>query len=261
MSEEETQALIEDMEEFLTQHETFDFQEDVKMQGQSLVSDAETEQAEKILDALIQGDVSLGSISGAAGQFGNGVISNISEIVGANGQKIYIVITNDLDSSANTTLNTSALEDMLSSPIAASSPQSSIPSGASSPNYSSFAGDDASDSDWSPASPQQKSRGGRASKAAAISRKQSGPRSKATVDSYRGIKDKKERKKVQNVHAARRYREKKKNEQGDIEAEEEIALAKNRELKAKLSEMESEVKTLKKLMAELGIVKMLAAKK
>ena len=69
------------------------------------------------------------------------------------------------------------------------------------------------------------------------------------------IKDKKERKKLQNVEAARRYRDKKKAEQSVIETEEEGLVRVNGELKGKLSEMENEVKTLKKLMAELGLIK------
>jgi len=69
------------------------------------------------------------------------------------------------------------------------------------------------------------------------------------------ITDKKERKKHQNVEAARRYRDKKKAEQSNIEDEEQDLVRRNKELKAKVSEMEAEMKTMKKLMKELGILK------
>lgn len=69
------------------------------------------------------------------------------------------------------------------------------------------------------------------------------------------ITDKKERKKHQNVEAARRYRDKKKEEQSSIEDEEQGLVRRNKELKAKVSEMEAEMKTMKKLMKELGILK------
>jgi len=70
------------------------------------------------------------------------------------------------------------------------------------------------------------------------------------------IKDKKERKKHQNVQAARKYRDKKKDEQNKIETEELFFATKNSELKSQVAELEAEVKTMKKLMTELGIIKM-----
>lgn len=69
------------------------------------------------------------------------------------------------------------------------------------------------------------------------------------------IVDKKERKKQQNVEAARRYRDKKKSEQEDVEEVERVLSVKNKELKSQVSELEAEVKTMKKLMLELGILK------
>merc|ERR1712018_422893 len=69
------------------------------------------------------------------------------------------------------------------------------------------------------------------------------------------ITDKKERKKQQNVEAARRYRDKKKAEQCDVETEESVLLSKNKQLKGEVAELEAELKTMKKLMTELGILK------
>jgi len=68
------------------------------------------------------------------------------------------------------------------------------------------------------------------------------------------IKDKKERKKQQNVEAARRYRDKKKEELNQMDSEEQVLTNKNKELKSQLAELEAEVKTMKKLMTELGII-------
>lgn len=69
------------------------------------------------------------------------------------------------------------------------------------------------------------------------------------------ITDKKERKKLQNVEAARRYRDKKKAEQSEAEVEEQALAARNKVLKTEVSDLEAEVKTLKKLMVELGLLK------
>lgn len=69
------------------------------------------------------------------------------------------------------------------------------------------------------------------------------------------ITDKKERKKRQNVEAARRYRDKKKAEQSDVETEESILASRNKILKGEVAELEAELKTMKKLMTELGILK------
>merc|ERR1712073_70821 len=69
------------------------------------------------------------------------------------------------------------------------------------------------------------------------------------------IKDKKERKKQQNVEAARRYRDKKKSELLNVEGEEQTLADKNKVLKSEVSDLEVKVRTMKQLMAELGILK------
>lgn len=51
------------------------------------------------------------------------------------------------------------------------------------------------------------------------------------------------------------FRDKKKMEQSGVETEEDALAEKNAALKQKLSELENEAKTLKKLMTELGLVK------
>merc|ERR1712210_193707 len=65
--------------------------------------------------------------------------------------------------------------------------------------------------------------------------------------------EKRERKKAQNRTAAFRYREKKKGEQNTVEDELELLSSKNVQLRAKLTEMETEAKFLKKMMTEAGL--------
>jgi len=69
------------------------------------------------------------------------------------------------------------------------------------------------------------------------------------------IKDKKERKKQQNVEAARRYRDKKKSEFLNVESVEQTLADKNKDLKSEVADLEVKVRTMKQLMAELGILK------
>lgn len=106
-----------------------------------------------------------------------------------------------------------------------------------------------SDSDWTPDSPKA-SKGRppvkRTSMKAKSSRKNIGTPF---------IKDKKERKKHQNVEAARRYRDKKKFEQENVESEEQALADKNKGLKSEVADLEVKVRTMKQLMVELGILK------
>ena len=64
---------------------------------------------------------------------------------------------------------------------------------------------------------------------------------------YYGVKDKKERKKLQKIVPARSYKDKIKHEV--------LLRAKNDKVKANLAEVESGVMTLKKLVVKLGLVK------
>merc|ERR1712173_178981 len=73
--------------------------------------------------------------------------------------------------------------------------------------------------------------------------------SSGRISKSKSVKDRKERKKMQNVEAARRYRDKKKAEENKVEEEERKLLKKNLELK-----------TIKKLMTELGLIKLVTPK-
>lgn len=124
------------------------------------------------------------------------------------------------------------------------------------------AAEDSSDSDWTPDEAavakktnytSSKKRPGRKPEVrASLPVTQDG---RVAKRSYKAIKDRRKRKKLQNVEAARRYRDKKKQEQSEMESEEKILLAKNKDLKDQLADIENEFKTMKKLMIELGLVK------
>merc|ERR1712039_634141 len=137
-----------------------------------------------------------------------------------------------------------------------------------SPEYSTIEHPD-SDSDWSPGPSPVPAPSNKRKKRAAVknTKTKSGRVEKVTpktngkkrgpykLSTYHNIKDKKERKKAQNVEAARRYRDKKKAESDCVFAEEVMLSEKNKALRSKAAEIENEVKTLKKLMMELGLVK------
>jgi len=78
--------------------------------------------------------------------------------------------------------------------------------------------------------------------------------------SYKNIKDRRERKKWQNVEAARRYRLKKKQEEEEMEAEEDVQRARNEKLRDQLKDVTSELNTMKKLMTEMGMLRTVRSK-
>lgn len=258
--------LISEMETFLAQYERLDAQEGAAAAGDSVsvaspLTADESRQAEDILDALIAGNIKIDpsmdidegnesvSVPDDSGYLSNisdmGNVSNISEVVTEDGQKVVIIITNDLEEP----------QPMKEEPL--------------SPTNSAFdLGSNDSDSDWSPGSravptaskrkkkacvKNTKTKSGRVDK---IPPKTNGrKRGPYKLSTYHNIKDKRERKKAQNVEAARRYRDKKKAESDSVFAEEAMLAEKNKVLRSKAAEIENEVKTLKKLMIELGLVK------
>lgn len=261
--ETDNSMLISEMETFLAQYEQMDAQGaeaagDSSSVAAPLTAD-ESRQAEDILDALIAGNIEIDSSmdidegnahnvpddSGYLSDISHlGNVSNISEVVTEDGQTVVIIITNDLE-------EPKAVKE-------------EPPSPANAPIESESNCDQESDPDWSPglspaptpASTQKKKKTvvkterGKVEKRSTSKKRGSYKRS-----TYHNIKDKKERKKAQNVEAARRYRDKKKAESDTVFAEEELLAEKNKALKSKAAEIENEVKTLKKLMVELGLVK------
>jgi len=267
--ETDNSMLISEMETFLAQYERVDTKEAAaaaaaagdSMSVASPLTADESRQAEDILDALIAGNIKIDpsmdidegnepafSLTEDSGYLSNisdlGNVSNISEVVTEDGQKVVIIITNDLE-------EPKAIKEEPQSPTNATIELRS--------NY-----DQDSDSDWSPRSSPVPTPSKRKKKAVAkntkpkcgrvdkITPKKRGPYKLST---YHNIKDKKERKKAQNVEAARRYRDKKKVESDSEFAVEAVLTKRNKALKSKAAEIENEVKTLKKLMIELGLVK------
>ncbi len=255
--EDDTMALIGEMEEFLCGHEALETDKDkAEPDWKKEITDMERKQAEEIVDALVKGDISLKqnnkeeqcSLAESSGLAANAIgatISNISEIVTKDGQRIVIVIANDQQQKKKEKSESSS-----SKPVSVAE---FLPSPGS-------PGQDSSDSEWSPESPvaTRKGKSSKKSSNTALKKKtsSSGRISKrASPAKYDGVKDKKERKKLQNVVAARRYRDKKKSELQEMEEEEDELKAKNENLKERLEDLGSELKTLKKLMVELGMVK------
>lgn len=258
MNMDDTQNLISEMEEFLVAHETQNLNSSLDSSAEMVNPKLEND---RILDDLMAGNVTVNmnenqnniSVLKGIEQSLGGVMSinNISEIITEDGQKIVIVIANDsFDNVPSPSGNTMTVQPSpVPSPmLVPPSPQSSY----ASPSPSSMFSDDTADSDWSP-SVAEEAPGKQTRKTIGARAAKRGPY-KRSINSI-NIKDKKERKKLQNVEAARRYRDKKKNEQSTIESEESILEKKNKALQEKVSDIESEIKTLKKLMVELGLIK------
>jgi len=112
--------------------------------------------------------------------------------------------------------------------------------------------DDEDDPAWQPEHPQKRRPGRKRENRVSLA---APPHGGVSKKSYRNIKDRKERKKIQNVEAARRYRDKKKQEQVEMEAEEAVQRARNMRLRGQLKDIQSEVNTMMKLMKELGMLK------
>lgn len=250
----DTQALIEEVEDFLQNHDQVAANGDGDDGDNSTFTHEETQAAEQLLDSLLSGEVDLdfnldneeatsqpiventhapaeagsNDIKVEADESGFFDMSNISQIVTEDGRNIVIMIAPPSPQPVLKDNDESLVGD----------PQSV------SPHHSSVDGDD---SDWAPDSPSPKGR--------PPVKRNAKARSKGGRNAPYTVTDRKERKKLQNVEAARRYRDKKKVENNDIEIVEEELAEKNKALKSQLSEMESEVKTMRKLMVELGILK------
>ncbi|TRY68703.1 hypothetical protein TCAL_02459 [Tigriopus californicus] len=259
MNVNDTQTLISEMEEFLVAHETQSVDNSLDSSVDSLSPKVGND---RILDDLMTGNVTVDfkesqnntSVLKGIEQSLSGCMSinNISEIITEDGQKIVIVIANDsfdnVPSPSGNTLTDQSAPSPVPLSMLAPSPQSSY----ASPSPASTFSDDTADSDWSP-STNDEAPGKQVRKTIGARAAKRGPYKRSTHST--NIKDKKERKKLQNVEAARRYRDKKKNEQSTIETEESILEKRNLTLQGKVSDIESEIKTLKKLMVELGLIK------
>jgi len=159
----------------------------------------------------------------SSGQY---TVANVSHCVTSDGKQVIIVVQRPTEAS------TSAARKLL-------------------PRPSSSDDDEDGDPAWQPEHPQKRRPGRKRENRVSLA----APPHGVSKKSYRNIKDRKERKKIQNVEAARRYRDKKKQEQVEMEAEEAVERARNMKLRGQLKDIQSEVNTMMKLMKELGMLK------
>jgi len=186
--------------------------------------------ADKIFDALTSGNVIQDGIDLNESDLQNAFTTSV---VGKNGENVIIIIA--------------APPPPPSSPVSsAMSPAPSVytlsPRPAASPAGSTGSG---SDYEWTP-SPQSVSTIGKA-------RKKYQRKTPTVPPTGPYPKEKKERKKAQNRSAAYKYREKKKAEQEAVDDELTQLEERNVVLNKRMSDLEIELKCLKKLVAEVGL--------
>ena len=247
----------------------------------STMTEEDYSAAEDLLDPLIQGNFTSDEIkeleqsandTGYSSTQPSFNVSNVSEFVTEDGQNIIIVIAPSSSNeeqamvAAPTTPNgTNEVLASLNVPVSETSYQQTDVEEVSDNDESNNSS--CEDSDWMPdheiTSPRNQSkasqskiynRPGRRLKERTTSSTSSV--SNGRVNKIKTIKDRKERKKMQNVEAARRYRDKKKAEESRVGDEERKLLKKNSELKETLNGVEGELNTIKKLMKELGLIKL-----
>ena len=250
----------------------------------STMNEEDLSAAEDLLDNLIHGNFTdeeikeleqsndTGYVSSNQPSFTN--VSNVSEIITDDGQNIIIVIAPSsssheptMDLAHTTSTGTNEVLASLSVPVSNASYQQSEVEG-SDDDESNISSED---SDWLPDNEiaqhqpkahndRQKKKPGRQLQDRTKSLTSSARSSNGRVNKIKTIQDRKERKKMQNVEAARRYRDKKKAEESKVDTEEKKLLKKNSELKETLSGIEGELNTIKKLMTELGLIKLVTPK-
>jgi len=247
----------------------------------STMSEEDYTAAEDLLDHLIQGNFTSEEIkeleqsandTGYSSTQPSFNVSNVSEFVTEDGQNIIIVIapssTNEeqVMSAAPTTPNgTNEVLASLNVPVSETSYQQTDVEVSDNDESNNSSGED---SDWMPdhettTIPRSQSKTSHAKTSNKPGRRLKERTTSSTssvsngrVNKIKTIKDRKERKKMQNVEAARRYRDKKKAEESRVGEEERKLLKKNSELKETLNGVEGELNTIKKLMKELGLIKL-----
>jgi len=251
----------------------------------STLNEEDTAAAEDLLDTLIHGNftseeiqeleksVTFTNDTGYSSTTPSINVSNVSEIITEDGQNVIIVVVpphQDEAQSFRIAETPTVSNDVfasLSAPATNTSYTQSEVDGELSEDESNNSGED---SDWLP---EQESSNRRNQTKTATTKNKPGRRmqerttssassvSNGRVTKIKSVKDRKERKKMQNVEAARRYRDKKKAEELKIGDEERQLVKKNEQLKEKLNGIEGELNTIKKLMTELGLIKLVTPKK
>lgn len=232
-------------------------QEDVKTTRATSVADADT-----IFNALTSGAVMYDPEANQSED------NNTFSVLGADGNRIQIMIVPAAPESPSTSVNNSSYESA-PSPAVSSCSETVTTSGAWSPrstiasSMSSFE-EDTEDDEWSPVKTSGVTNR-RVSKSnhltvngggveAARPRKKyerRAPRRRPDLEPYPA--NKQDRKKAQNRTAAWKYREKKKKEQDLIDQELTDLMTRNGELKKHLGDLQIQMKCLKQLMIEAGM--------
>lgn len=245
---EKNQLLIDEVENYLKGSESsFGKSVDESWSQQNLA--AETD---KIFEALTSGNVMIDAES----LLNKDDLENAytTSVTGKNGENVIIIIappspphqdTSYLMSSNSNSSFSFALSPALSAASPTPSPASPAPSSASPDPSASYTSNYESDVDWSPNS---------VSSPLAPTRRKYQRKVRSTPPGAPYPKEKGERKKAQNRSAAYKYREKKKAEQDLVDSELLYLANRNTVLKRKLSDMEVELKCLKKLMIETGLL-------
>merc|ERR1711899_719084 len=248
----------------------------------STMNEEDLSAAEDLLDNLIHGNFTdeeikeleqsndTGYVSSNQPSFTN--VSNVSEIITDDGQNIIVIAPSSpshepsLDMSHTTSTGTNEVLASLSVPVSnASYQQSEVEVSDDESNISSEDSELFPDNEIAQHEPKvhndrPKKKPGRQLQDRTKSLTSSSRSSNGRVNKIKTIQDRKERKKMQNVEAARRYRDKKKAEESKVGTEEKKLLKKNSELKETLSGIEGELNTIKKLMTELGLIKLVTPK-
>lgn len=254
----------------------------------STLNEDEASAAEDLLDHLIQGhftaeeikeleqqSVSTNNDTGYSSTTPSMInVSNVSQVITDDGHQVIIVIgpsSNDevqyFPNMVPTTPTTSTTNEVLASfnvPINETSYEKSEADNEVSDDEGNNSEED---SDWfpeneitttqlKPKAPIVTTTNKRGRRAQERTKSTTAVASNGRVTKIRSVKDRKERKKLQNVEAARRYRDKKKAEELVVEDEEKQLMDKNSQLKETLKGIDGELNTIKKLMKELGLIKL-----
>jgi hypothetical protein len=291
----ETQEVIDEMQEFLDQYDDGENSEEVNdlvdellsagqkatlesmdltecpLANSTFIEDPETVAAENMIDQLLeQQSVSTNNDTGYTSATQSFDVSNVSQFVTQDGQDIIIVVAPEetqqpMEMPTTSTINNTVLSSILPS----TSEVSNKKGGFDTERFTEVIDEDSNSSgdEWLPEmevtnrrdqfkKPNTPPKNNQGRKLKDRTKLTAPARSSCKMSKQQVITDRKERKKWQNVEAARRYRDKKKAQEQQQGTEEQVLRKKNEQLKGELSGIESELTTIKKLMTELGLIKL-----
>jgi hypothetical protein len=292
---EETQEVIDEMQEFLDLYDDGENSEEVNnlvdellsagqkatlesmdlkecpLANSTFVEDPETTAAENMIDQLLeQQSVSTNNDSGYTSATQSFDVSNVSQFITVDGQNIIIVVAPEETQQPMAMTPTSTINNtVLSSILPSTSEVSNKNGGFDTERFTEVIDEDSNSSgdEWLPEmevtnrrvefkKPNTPPKNNRGRKLKERTNPTAPARSSCKTSKQKVITDRKERKKWQNVEAARRYRDKKKAQEQKQGTEEQELQKKNEQLKGDLSSIEAELTTIKKLMTELGLIKL-----